>query len=184
MCDQPDIVDEKLADGTAIAGIYCDDWLNDFWERPFQAGSVFRPDLDVVYAMAGQDETWIYLLLQIYGLDGGKLDGLYGFEFDVDPEIDPETCGRAGPDGNHPDNYSWGHDDSPCPGKTRSTTSGVDPFDTPEMQNIRSSLKGLYPSTCRFGSFGFRVAVNTAAGGVVPVAEIPQCVAVKNWKEF
>jgi hypothetical protein len=58
------------------------------------------------------------------------------------------------------------------------------PFASQEMQDIRQDLMGLFPTNCRFGNFSMRLSVNVSTGEQIPLAEIPQCVVVKNWKEF
>jgi hypothetical protein len=66
----------------------CDSWEINRYERPFNPGAqdVYYPDLDVLYAELGRDETWFYLNLALYDAneDAEQLDGTYGIEIDWD----------------------------------------------------------------------------------------------------
>ena len=66
------------------------------------------------------------------------------------------------------------------PGQTPTPT----PFETTEMTAIRSSLMGLFPDKCKFGNFSHQVAAQLSDTNTLAVAQVPVCVAVKNWREF
>src|SRR5688572_16310511 len=80
-CDQPDIVTD-VANGVQLR---CNEYDSDFYEIPFAPGnsSIFK-DQDLIYILATQDDTWWYFLLQLYSLEGGKLDAQYSVEMDAD----------------------------------------------------------------------------------------------------
>jgi Neisseria PilC beta-propeller domain len=59
----------------------------------------------------------------------------------------------------------------------------VDPFEATEIQAIRNSLMGLFPSDCRFGSFSLNLSSSLSTREMVPLAQIPVCIARKNWTE-
>jgi Tfp pilus tip-associated adhesin PilY1 len=58
-----------------------------------------------------------------------------------------------------------------------------DPFSTPRIHDVRASLADLFPADCRFGAFSLSVSTTASSGEVVPLAQIPVCVARKNWTE-
>ncbi|MGD8457205.1 MAG: hypothetical protein PVF83_12535 [Anaerolineales bacterium] len=66
----------------------CDSWEINRYERPFNAGTQdeYYPDLDILYAELGRDNTWFYLSLALEDVseDTEKLDGSYGIEIDWD----------------------------------------------------------------------------------------------------
>jgi hypothetical protein len=66
------------------------------------------------------------------------------------------------------------------PGQTPPPT----PFETAEMAAIRSSLMGLFPDKCKFGNFSHQVGAQLSDTNTLAVAQVPVCVAVKNWREF
>ena len=56
-------------------------------ERPFNANTMdkYFPYLDITKAWLNHDSTWLYVMIQLVGLDdSGKLSGAYGAEFDLD----------------------------------------------------------------------------------------------------
>ena len=59
-----------------------------------------------------------------------------------------------------------------------------DPFAAADIQAIRQSLMGLFPPGCRFGSFSLNIGAGLSNRTQVPLAQIPVCIEVKNWKEF
>lgn len=60
----------------------------------------------------------------------------------------------------------------------------VDPFEeAARLQSIRESLMGLMPSDCRFGNFSLNVSTSLSSREVLPIAQIPVCIARKNWTE-
>jgi hypothetical protein len=63
-------------------------------------------------------------------------------------------------------------------------SGAIDPFAGPELARVRETLMSLFPPGCRFGNYRLRVGVSGSGGQQVPVAEVPQCVRVRNWKEF
>jgi len=120
-CDQPDVITPEPG-----VELRCDDWDNDFWERPFSPGdSSADRQLDIIYAMASQDDQneWFFFLIQMYGLTGGKLDAAYAIELDTDPEILDDPCGPDGRDDQGTAGDEW--DDSPCPGDDPDFPDGV-----------------------------------------------------------
>jgi hypothetical protein len=52
------------------------------------------------------------------------------------------------------------------------------------MAAIRSSLMGLFPDKCKFGNFSHQVGAQLSDTNTLAVAQVPVCVAVKNWREF
>ncbi len=65
-----------------------DMYLYNLYERPFNAltQDVFFPDLDIRTAQLGLESPWMYVTIQLYGLDPatGALAGHYGIEIDLD----------------------------------------------------------------------------------------------------
>jgi Tfp pilus tip-associated adhesin PilY1 len=59
-----------------------------------------------------------------------------------------------------------------------------DPFSTPRIHDVRSSLGDLFPADCRFGAFSLSVSTMASGGEVVPLAQIPVCVTRRNWTEL
>jgi Tfp pilus tip-associated adhesin PilY1 len=69
-------------------------------------------------------------------------------------------------------------------GSDESGPATTDAFETEEIRAIRDSLKGLFPPSCRFGSFGMRLAANISNTSHYAIAEVPICIVEKAWKEF
>jgi hypothetical protein len=61
---------------------------------------------------------------------------------------------------------------------------GVDPFETPRIDDLRASLRDLFPPDCRFGAFSLNVSTSSSGRELLPLARIPVCVARRNWTEF
>jgi hypothetical protein len=59
----------------------------------------------------------------------------------------------------------------------------IDPFEAAQIRGIRDSLMDLFPADCRFGSFSLNVSSSLSSREVVPLAQIPVCIARKNWTE-
>ena len=53
-----------------------------------------------------------------------------------------------------------------------------------KMAAIRSSLMGLVPDKGKFGNVSHQVAAQLSDTTPLAVAQVPVCVAVKNWREF
>lgn len=68
----------------------CDIWEIDLYERPFNAEKQdrFFPDLDLVRTSVGQDLTWYYFRIQMFGLREGKraLTAAYRIELDTNSD--------------------------------------------------------------------------------------------------
>jgi type IV pilus assembly protein PilY1 len=62
--------------------------------------------------------------------------------------------------------------------------SGTDPFEAPGIHDIRASLAALFPADCRFGAFSLNISTSLSGGEMLPLAQIPVCVARKNWTEL
>jgi Tfp pilus tip-associated adhesin PilY1 len=59
----------------------------------------------------------------------------------------------------------------------------VDPFASAELQGIRDTLRDLFPADCRFGSFVLDVSATSANRELLALAQIPVCIARRNWTE-
>jgi Tfp pilus tip-associated adhesin PilY1 len=70
-------------------------------------------------------------------------------------------------------------------GFSRQTGPGTtaDPFEAAQPQSVRQSLTGLFPAECRFGNFSLNVSSSLSSSEVMPLAQIPVCVARQNWTE-
>jgi Tfp pilus tip-associated adhesin PilY1 len=55
---------------------------------------------------------------------------------------------------------------------------------TDELREVMETLKGLFPSDCRFGNFTMNIKTIRSDTGVVFIAPVPICIIEKNWKEF
>ena len=66
----------------------------------------------------------------------------------------------------------------------RDARPGSDPFEAQRIHDIRSSLGGLFPAGCRFGAFSLNISTSLSGGEMMPLAQIPVCVARKNWTEL
>ena len=66
----------------------------------------------------------------------------------------------------------------------RDSRSGSDPFEAPRLHDVRASLAALFPSDCRFGAFSLNISTSLSGREMVPLAQIPVCVARKNWTEL
>ncbi|MDX1383739.1 MAG: hypothetical protein R3190_08860, partial [Thermoanaerobaculia bacterium] len=99
----------------------------------------------------------------------GRSTALDG-QFAGKPVVSSEGMRRTDADPGDPDDPT---DDEP-----------EDPFDDETIQEIRQSLSSLFPDSCRFGNFSVNVSAALSNRGQVPIAQIPVCVAPKNWKEI
>ena len=59
----------------------------------------------------------------------------------------------------------------------------LDPFEAAQLRTIRQSLMSLFPADCRFGNFSLNVSTSLSSSQVMPIAQIPVCVARENWTE-
>jgi Tfp pilus tip-associated adhesin PilY1 len=59
----------------------------------------------------------------------------------------------------------------------------VDPFESEELRSVRDTLLDLFPADCRFGSFVLDVSTSVANRELLPLVQIPVCVARRNWTE-
>jgi hypothetical protein len=64
-----------------------DDYIHNLYERPFNAFTqdIFFPDLDIRSAQLGLEDPWMYVTIQLYGLDPATstLARHYGIELDL-----------------------------------------------------------------------------------------------------
>jgi len=70
-------------------------------------------------------------------------------------------------------------------GFTRQDGQGnvIDPFESADIDGVRQSLMSLFPADCRFGNFSLNVSTSLSSQEVLPLAQIPVCIARKNWTE-
>jgi hypothetical protein len=61
---------------------------------------------------------------------------------------------------------------------------GDDPFEAPRVNDLRASLRDLFPSDCRVGAFSLDVSTSSSGRELLPLARIPVCVARRNWTEL
>lgn len=74
-------------DSPPVIGQGCNRWENNYLEIPTDLrGEAYIPELDIIKMEMGQDENWFYARLTMYSSETEVpvLDGVYGFEFDMD----------------------------------------------------------------------------------------------------
>ena len=74
----------KSEEGRVLSG---DNFLNNLYERPFTAVEmVYQPDLDIYEVDFAYDDDYFYFTIRLNGpsLEGQRLTGMYGIEFDLD----------------------------------------------------------------------------------------------------
>ena len=67
----------------------CDNWVNNLFERPVTADlTEFYPYLDILNAKAGQSDTWLYFMLELYGPGNPDNGSSYTYYYELDTDQD------------------------------------------------------------------------------------------------